>query len=53
MQRMESLNEAMQDACEFDPLILANMFHLRPRESLENPTPQLLAETKELSRKSL
>jgi hypothetical protein len=40
---MGSLKEAMYDACEFDPLILANMFRPQSSESLKNLTPQLLA----------
>jgi AcrR family transcriptional regulator len=52
-ERIDSLKAAMYDVYEFDPLILINMFHLQSSESLNNLTPELLSEIKELSRKAM
>ena len=52
-QRIDALKEAMVDVYEFDPLILINMFHLQSSESLQNLSPKLLAEIKNLSSNSL
>jgi AcrR family transcriptional regulator len=52
-EKLKSLMDAMYDVYEFDPLIIINMFHLQSSETLKNLSPQLLAEIKELSRKSL
>jgi AcrR family transcriptional regulator len=51
--KLKSLIEAMYDVYEFDPLIIINMFHLQSSETLKNLSPELMAEIKELSRKSL
>jgi AcrR family transcriptional regulator len=52
-ERLKGLIEAMYDVYEFDPLIIINMFHLQSSETLRNLTPQLLAEIKDLSSKSM
>ena len=52
-QKLDALMEAMYDVYEFDPLIIINMFHLQSSETLKNLSPELMAEIKELSRKSL
>ena len=52
-EKLKSLVEAMYDVYEFDPLIIINMFHLQSSETLKNLSPQLMAEIKDLSRKSL
>ena len=52
-ERIASLKQALYDVYEFDPLILINMFHLQSSETLKNLSPELMAEIKELSRKSL
>ncbi len=51
--RLKALMEAMYDVYEFDPLIIINMFHLQSSDTLKNLTPELLAEIKDLSRKSM
>lgn len=51
--RLKALMEAMYDVYEFDPLIIINMFHLQSSDTLRNLTPELLAEIKDLSRKSM
>ena len=53
LQKLDALTEAMYDVYEFDPLIIINMFHLQSSETLKNLSPELMAEIKELSRKSL
>jgi AcrR family transcriptional regulator len=53
MEKLDALTEAMYDVYEFDPLIIINMFHLQSSETLKNLSPELMAEIKELSRKSL
>lgn len=52
-QKLDALMEAMYDVYEFDPLIIINMFHLQSSETLKNLSPELMAEIKDLSRKSL
>lgn len=52
-ERLQALKEAMYDVYNFDPLILINMFHLQSSETLKNLSPELLADIKELSGKSL
>ena len=52
-QKIQTMTEAMFDVYEFDPLIIINMFHLQSSDTLKNLSPELLAEIKELSRKSL
>jgi len=52
-EKLKALMDAMYDVYEFDPLIIINMFHLQSSETLMNLSPQLMAEIKELSRKSL
>ncbi|MGD8521546.1 MAG: TetR/AcrR family transcriptional regulator, partial [Desulfobacterales bacterium] len=52
-EKLNSLMEAMYDVYEFDPLIIINMFHLQSSETLRNLSPELMAEIKELSQKSL
>ena len=52
-KKIEALMEAMYDVYEFDPLILINMFHMQSSETLKNLSPQLLAEIKDLSSKSI
>ncbi len=51
--QVDSLKLAMIDVYDFDPLILINMFHLQSSETLRNLSPELLADIKALSRKSL
>jgi AcrR family transcriptional regulator len=53
MEKLDALTEAMYDVYEFDPLIIINMFHLQSSETLKNLSPELMAEIKQLSRKSL
>jgi len=53
VEKLDSLMEAMYDVYEFDPLIIINMFHLQSSETLKNLSPELMAEIKVLSRKSL
>jgi AcrR family transcriptional regulator len=52
-EKLTALTEVMYDVYEFDPLIIINMFHLQSSETLKNLSPELLAEIKELSRKSM
>jgi AcrR family transcriptional regulator len=52
-EKLTALMEAMYDVYEFDPLIIINMFHLQSSETLKNLSPELLAEIKDLSRKSM
>jgi AcrR family transcriptional regulator len=52
-QKLKALVDAMYDVYEFDPLIIINMFHLQSSETLKNLSPQLMAEIKDLSGKSL
>ena len=49
----EQMMGAMYDVYEFDPLVIINMFHLQSSETLKNLSPELLAEIKELSAKSV
>jgi AcrR family transcriptional regulator len=51
--KMVALKSAMFDVYDFDPLIIINMFHLQSSETLKNLSPELMAEIKELSGKSL
>lgn len=51
--RLENLKKAMLDVYDFDPLVIINMFHLQSSETLRNLSSELLAEIKDLSRKSL
>ncbi len=51
--KTDALKNAMFDVYDFDPLIIINMFHLQSSDTLKNLSPELLAEIKELSRKSL
>jgi AcrR family transcriptional regulator len=51
--KLKALVDAMYDVYEFDPLIIINMFHLQSSETLKNLSPQLMAEIKDLSGKSL
>ena len=53
VEKLDALTEAMYDVYEFDPLIIINMFHLQSSETLRNLSPELMAEIKELSHKSL
>lgn len=53
LQKLDALTEAMYDVYEFDPLIIINMFHLQSSETLRNLSPELMAEIKDLSRKSI
>jgi len=53
VEKLDALTEAMYDVYEFDPLIIINMFHLQSSETLKNLSPELMAEIKELSHKSL
>ncbi|MBW1848476.1 MAG: TetR/AcrR family transcriptional regulator [Deltaproteobacteria bacterium] len=52
-QKLDALMDAMYDVYEFDPLIIINLFHLQSSETLKNLSPQLMADIKELSSKSL
>ena len=52
-EKVKALMAAMYDVYEFDPLIIINMFHLQSSETLKNLSPQLLAEIKDLSSKSI
>ena len=52
-EKLKALMEAMYDVYEFDPLTIINMFHLQSSETLKNLSPQLLAEIKDLSGKSM
>ncbi len=52
-EKVRALIEAMHDVYDFDPLIIINMFHLQSSETLKNLSPELLAEIKDLSRKSI
>jgi AcrR family transcriptional regulator len=52
-EKIDALMEAMYDVYDFDPLIIINMFHLQSSETLKNLSPQLLAEIKDLSSKSI
>jgi len=52
-EKLKALMEAMYDVYEFDPLIIINMFHLQSSETLRNLTPELIAEIKDLSGKSV
>jgi len=51
--KMQALKNAMFDVYDFDPLIIINMFHLQSSETLKNLSPELMAEIKDLSGKSL
>jgi AcrR family transcriptional regulator len=53
VEKLDALTEAMYDVYEFDPLIIINMFHLQSSETLKNLSPELMAEIKALSHKSL
>jgi AcrR family transcriptional regulator len=52
-EKVKVLMDAMFDVYDFDPLIIINMFHLQSSETLRNLSPELLAEIKDLSRKSI
>jgi AcrR family transcriptional regulator len=52
-EKIEALMEAMYDVYDFDPMIIINMFHLQSSDTLKNLSPQLLAEIKDLSSKSI
>jgi AcrR family transcriptional regulator len=52
-EKVEALMDAMYDVYEFDPLIIINMFHLQSSETLKNLSPELMAEIKDLSGKSV
>lgn len=52
-EKLKQLMDAMYDVYEFDPLTIINMFHLQSSETLKNLSPQLLAEIKDLSGKSM
>ena len=52
-QKLDEMMDAMYDVYEFDPLVIINMFHLQSSETLKNLSPELLAEIKELSAKSI
>jgi AcrR family transcriptional regulator len=52
-QKLDAMMAAMYDVYEFDPLVIINMFHLQSSETLKNLSPELLAEIKELSAKSI
>lgn len=52
-QKLDALMDAMYDVYAFDPLIIINLFHLQSSETLRNLSPELLADIKELSSKSL
>lgn len=52
-EKLTSLIEAMYDVYDFDPLVIINMFHLQSSETLKNLSTDLLAEIKDLSRKSI
>ena len=51
-QRLDALKDAMYGAYQFDPMILINMSHIQSSETLQNLTPGLLSEIKNLSRES-
>ncbi len=51
--KVKALIDAMYDVYDFDPLIIINMFHLQSSETLKNLSPELLAEIKNLSQKSI
>jgi len=53
VQKVSAMAEVMIDVYEFDPLVIINMFHLQSSETLKNLSDELLAEIKDLSRKSL
>ena len=52
-QKLDAMMDAMYDVYEFDPLVIINMFHLQSSETLKNLSPELLANIKELSSKSV
>ena len=52
-QKLDAMMNAMYDVYEFDPLVIINMFHLQSSETLKNLSPELLAEIKNLSAKSI
>ncbi len=52
-QKLDAMMDAMYDVYDFDPLVIINMFHLQSSETLKNLSPELLAEIKELSAKSI
>ncbi|UCH22863.1 MAG: TetR/AcrR family transcriptional regulator [Deltaproteobacteria bacterium] len=52
-QKLDAMMKAMYDVYEFDPLVIINMFHLQSSETLKNLSPELLADLKELSAKSV
>lgn len=52
-QKLDAMMNAMYEVYEFDPLVIINMFHLQSSETLKNLSPELLAEIKELSAKSI
>jgi AcrR family transcriptional regulator len=52
-QKIASLKKALFDVYEFDPLILKNLFFLQSNEAVQQLTPELLAEIKNLSAKAM
>ena len=52
-QKLDAMMNAMYEVYEFDPLVIINMFHLQSSETLKNLSPELLAEIKNLSAKSI
>lgn len=51
--KLDALIEAMYDVYEFDPMTIINMFHLQSSDTLNNLSPPLLSQIKDLSSKSL
>ena len=51
--RMEILKEAFFDVYAFDPVILISIFHLQSSEILNNLSPQMLSDLRELSNSAL
>jgi AcrR family transcriptional regulator len=52
-KKVEGLKELLYEVFEFDPLILTNVFHLQSSDGLRNLSPELLAEIRDLSAKSI
>jgi AcrR family transcriptional regulator len=52
-ERLRFLTEALYDVYTFDPLTIINMFHLQSSETLQNLSPELMAEITRLSKKAI
>lgn len=52
-EKLAVVKQALYDVYDFDPIVLINMFHLQSSETLRSLSPELLANIKDMSRKSL